>query len=284
MRTYSGLLLFENLFDYIPPEVVDVYNLAVSVLTPNLQIMENDCGTTLGKFTNVSFELEGETELATGEVISKARIETLLSQGTYEVATRHTSTCISEQGICAKCYNATYPSESNVEVNDRVTIVPEYLVNTEILVTVPDITQYPMVTEAGTYDKVYVYNKGQLLSDSQYFIEDNVFTLTQSYPYELDIVIKCFKFDTFPFIVWLANTFSGSIFGMDPLPHQQLPVRSLLMSSLLDENRLQLINEQLREIESIPADYLTYAETIKDTLEKSLFLLALYCTYSNATN
>jgi uncharacterized protein YkuJ len=284
MRTYSGLLLFENLFDYIPPEVTDIHNLARSVLTPDLQIVEEDCGTTLGKFTNVSFELEGETELATGEIIDQARIETLLSHGIYEVATRHTSICVTSGGLCSKCYAATYPGTVAPEVNSRVTVIPEYLVNSEILITNSSTTQYPMITEQGSFDKTYAYRDGILLGEDDYFIEENIFTLTAPQDSDKTLVIKCVKFDTFPFIVWLANTFSGSIFGMDPLPHQQLPVRSLLLASLLDENRLQLISEHLSEITVIPASYLTYANTIKDTLEKSLFMLALYCTYYNATN
>lgn len=283
MRTYSGLLLFENLFDYIPPEEVDIYNLALTVLTPDLPIIEEDCGTTLGKFIHVSFELEGETELATDEIIDKTRIETLLSHGIYEVATRHTSTCVSEGGICASCYAATYPDQVRPQVNTRVKITPEYLVNSEIMMANTSSLQYPMITEVGTYDKTYVYINGKRLMNADYFIEDSIFTLKAPVTEEMTIVIKCVKLDTFPFIVWLANTFSGSLFGMDPLPHQQLPVRSLLLASLLDENRLQLINEQLNKITTIPSDFLTYAGTIRDPLEKSLFMIALYCTYSNAT-
>lgn len=284
MRTYSGLLLFENLFDYIPPDITDIYNLAQSVITPDLPIVEHDCGTTLGKFVGVNFELQGETELATGQVISKDRIEALLSHGIYEVATRHTSTCVSENGVCSSCYAATYPDVDTPLVNTRVKITPEYLVNSEIIVTNSSSTQYAMITDPTTYDKTHAYCDGVLLTDADYYIEDSVFTLRSLYSEEKYIVVKCVKFDTFPFVVWLANTFSGSIFGMDPLPHQQLPVRSLLLASLLDENRLQLINEQLSEIATIPDSYLTYIDTIRDPLEKTLFMLALYCTYYNVTN
>lgn len=285
MRTYSGLLLFENLFDYIPPDMPDLVNLGLSILQPDLQVMEEDCGTTLGKFDTVNFEIEGEVELATGMRVSKARIEALLSQGIYEVATRHTSTCISKDGVCAKCFTATYPTLPEPSVNDRVKVTPEYLVNSEIVVTRSDSKQYPLLTSSDTYDKTYAYCRGQLLNDGvDYSIKEDIFTLTKTSDVEENIVVKCFKEDTFPFVVWLANTFSGSIFGMDPLPHQQLPVRSLLLASLLTENRLQLISEHLNEITTIPEGYLTYASTIKDPLEKGLYMLALYCTYSNANN
>lgn len=284
MRAYSALLLFENLLDYIPPDNPDLINLARSILEPNLPITEVDCGTTLGKFANVNFEIEGQVELSTDARISKDRVEALLSQGIYEVATRHTSACISEGGLCAKCYAASYPNESTPDVNDRVNVLPEYLVNSEIIAAKTDSTQYPLFTENGTYDKIYAYVNGELMENGvDYDIEDDVFTLKALPSEELNIVIKCVKYDTFPFIVWLANTFSGSIFGMDPLPHQRLPVRSLLLSSLLTENRLQLVNEQLKEITAIPEDSLNYAETIKDPLERGLYMLALYCIYSNVT-
>jgi hypothetical protein len=284
MRAYSALLLFENLLDYIPSDNPDLLNLAKAILEPNLPIVESDCGTTLGKFANVNFEVEGQVELSTDVRISKSRVEFLLSQGIYEVATRHTSTCISEGGICAKCYAATYPTEEYPEVNSRVNVLPEYLVNSEIIAAKTDSKQYPLTTDNTTYDKIYAYVNGELMENGvDYIVEDDVFTLLDFPSESLNIVVKCIKYDTFPFIVWLANTFSGSIFGMDPLPHQKLPVRSLLLASLLTENRLQLVNEQLKEIPTIPEDSLNYSETIKDPLERGLFMLALYCIYSNVT-
>lgn len=282
MRAYSALLLFENLLDYIPPDNPDLLNLAKTILEPNLPVVEDDCGTTLGKFSTVNFEAEGQVELSTDARISKDRIELLLSQGIYEVATRHTSTCISDGGICAKCYAATYPMEAYPEVNSRVDILPEYLVNTEIIAVKTDSKQYPLFTDRTSYDKLYVYLNGVLLTEGvDYEVDDDVFTLPEFPSEELSIVVKCVKYDTFPFMVWLANTFSGSVFGMDPLPHQKLPVRSLLLSSLLTENRLQLVYEQLKEIQSIPEDSLNYSETIRDPLERGLYMLALYCIYSN---
>ncbi len=285
MRTYSGLLLFENIFDSVPTDSPDMVNLARSITNPNLLIVEADCNTTLGKFEDVNFEAEGFIELSTGLSIDKTRIEYLLSQGIYEVATRHTSTCISKDGICAKCYASTFPTEVYPQINDRVEVLPEYLVNAEIIVTRSGNVDYSMITDPLSYTKTYAYKEGQLLLETvDYTIANQVFSLVVPPTDEKNIVVKCIKLDTFPFVVWLANSFSGSLFGMEPLPSQPLPIRSLLLTSLLTENRLQLVSEYLNQLGSLSEDYLNYVDTIKDPLEKGLYMLALYCIYSNVTS
>lgn len=284
MRTYSALLLFENLFDSIPTDSPDMVNLSRAILEPNVQIVERDCGTTLGKFETVNFELEGTTELATGLPLSKSRIEYLLSQGIYELATRHTSTCISKDGVCVKCFAGTYPLHKVPSVNDRVDIPPLYLVNSEILAIKQGGTQYSVETDSAMFDTSYLYHDGVLLlegEDKDYTLKNNTITLNVVPMSDYTMILKTLRRNTFPFIVWLANTYSGSIFGMDPLPAQALPLRTLFLSSLLDENRLQLVSEYVVQLDSIPEGYADFAATVKDPLERGLYLLALYCVYSN---
>lgn len=284
MRTYSALLLFENLFDSIPPDNPDVVNLSKLILEPNVQIVENDCHTTLGKFETVNFELEGAVELATSLPLSRSRIEYLLSQGIYEVATRHTSTCISKGGVCAHCYSGSYPLEEFPAVNDRVTIYPMYLVSSETIGVKESGIQYQISTDRSLFDTTHLYREGILLregADKDYVLVDDILVLNKVPTEDFNLVLKTFKKNTFPFIVWLANTYSGSIFGMDPLPGPTLPLRSLFLASLLDKNKLQLVSEYVSQIDSVPEGYADFAETIKDPLERGLYLLALYCTYSN---
>lgn len=284
MRTYSALLLFENLFDSIPTDSPDMVNLSRAILEPNVQIVERDCGTTLGKFETVNFELEGTTELATGLPLSKSRIEYLLSQGIYELATRHTGTCISKDGVCVKCFSGTYPLHKVPSVNDRVDITPLYLVNSEVIAIKQGGTQYSIETDSAMFDTSYLYSDGVLLiegEDKDYTLKDNTITLRVVPTKDYTMVLKTLRRNTFPFIVWLANTYSGSIFGMDPLPAQALPLRTLFLSSLLDENRLQLVSEYVAQLDSIPEGYVDFAATVKDPLERGLYLLALYCVYSN---
>lgn len=284
MRTYSALLLFENLLDSIPTDSPDMVNLSRAILEPNVQIVENDCGTTLGRFETVNFELEGTTELATGLPMSRSRIEYLLSQGIYEIATRHTSTCISKDGICAKCFIGTYPLQNPPSINDRVDVTPLYLVNSEIISVKQGDTQYSIETDSVMFDTSYLYKDGVLLlegDNKDYTLENNVLKLNVPPVSDYIMVLKTLRKNTFPFVVWLANTYSGSIFGMDPLPAQSLPLRTLFLSSLLDENRLQLVSEYVAQLDSVPEGYADFANTIKDPLERGLYLLSLYCVYSN---
>ena len=284
MRTYSALLLFENLFDTIPTDNPDMVNLSRDLLEPNVQVVENDCGTTLGRFETVNFELEGTTELATGLPLSRSRIEYLLSQGIYELATRHTGNCISKGGICVKCYKGTYPREKVPKINDRVSIQPLYLVNSEILAIKQGGSEYAIETDSAMFDTSYLYHEGVLLIEGEtkdYTLKNSILTLNVVPTNDYTMVLKTLRRNTFPFIVWLANTYSGSIFGMDPLPAQALPLRTLFMSSLLDENRLQLVSEYVSQLDAVPEGYADFAATIKDPLERGLYLLALYCVYSN---
>jgi hypothetical protein len=284
-RSYSGLLLFENVFDFIPNGNPDFSNLGNSIFNPNLLVVESDCGTTLGKFEIVNFEAEGLVELSTGLVLTRERIEQLLSQGIYEVATHHTSVCISKGGICAKCYSATYPDRPVPKVLDRVNIYPEFLINAEVIALKAGTTLYTFNTPIESFDKEYIFSQGQLLkSGVDYHLTGNLLVLTQAPTEDKTAVMRCIQNSTSSFMVWLANTYSGSLLGMQPLPSQSLPVRSLLLSSLVSENRLQLISEYIKEVDSIPSEYSEYSDSIRDPLERALFMLALYCIYSNVIN
>jgi hypothetical protein len=284
MRSYIGLLVFENIFNYVPEGIPDLTNLANTIFTPNVLVVENNCGTTLGRFEVINFESQGIVELATGDFLTPERIGQLLSSGTYEIATRHTSSCISKGGVCAKCYNSTFPSEPMPKVLDRVTFKPEFLINSEVITVEAGSTSYNIVTNAELFSKVYVWVDGVLQTlGVDYTIEGAVITPTIPIAEKIDIVVRCVEFDTRPYLSWLANTYSGSILGMKSTSNPRLPVRTLLLSSMLSQNRLQLVSELVKDIPSMPSDYAEYADSIKDTLEKGLYLLALYCIYSNVS-
>jgi hypothetical protein len=284
VRTYTGILLFEDLFDNVPDGYADIQNLARSIFTPTVSIVETDCRTTLGKFEIANFPIEGLVELATDIRLSQARISQILSGGVYEVATRHTSTCISKGGLCAKCYAATYPADPVPKVNDFVTVRPEYVVTSEIVETKLDVKTYVTTTDPTTYIKHYAFCGGVLLTPgTDYLLVNGVLTLLVAPTDSHNIVFRFIKLDTNPFLIWLAQSYSGSIFGIAPIISLSLPLRSLLLSSLMSENRLQLIGESIKQIASIPQPYAEYIDQIKDPLEKALYMIALYCIYSNVS-
>lgn len=283
-RNFSSLLLFESLFEEIPNGNPDFQNLANTIITPNLPVVEHHCKSTLGKFEIVNFESEGLVELATGEILTRERIEDLLSKGIYEIATRHISTCISPGGVCVECYKATYPDRPIPKVMDRVTILPQFLINAEVISLAEGIKYYPVNSHSDMTVKHYLFTEGKLLIEGEdYVLSDGLITLTEPADKDKTAVLRTLRQDASAYIAWLARTYSGSLFGMNPLPSQPLPVRSLLLSSLLSENRLQLISEYIKQMDTVPVDYANYTDQIRDPLEKALYMLALYCIYSNVT-
>jgi hypothetical protein len=285
MRTFAGTLLFEDIFEYIPSTEPELYNLSLTLFNPNILLVENDCKTTLGKFEIVNYEAEGLTELATETRISYDRINQLLSTGVYIVATRHTSTCISKNGVCKKCFMATYPN-SNVNTLDRVDVVSEYLTNAEIVEVSPEVLTYQTKTDPDTYKKAYVFHKGLLMiSGNDYTLSSTGnFTLTKPVDTAGNIVIRFMKEDRRAFLGWLASTYSGSILGMKPIPHELLPLRPLFLASTLLENRLQSISEIIKSSKSIPKDYSGYIDLINDPLEKALYMLTIFSIYYNVSS
>lgn len=284
MRSFAGTLLLSNIFDFIPSRETEIYNLSIAVFNPNVLIVENDCNTTLGKFETVNYEAEGLTELATESTLSYNRITQLLSMGVYSVATRHTSTCISKDGVCKKCYEATFPNSAKVNPNDRANVNPEYLVNAEIVEYDPTVSTYNTVTDPTSYIISYVFYQGSLLkSGVDYTLVNGVLTVLNTLALAGNIVIRFMKLDKSAFVGWLAATYSGSLLGMKEVSHELLPLRPLFLASTLLENRLQLVSELVKTSKNIPTDYSQYADQIRDPLEKALYLLAVFSIYYNVT-
>jgi hypothetical protein len=283
IRSFAGLLVLEDIFDDVPTDNPEILNLANLMFNPNIVVSEDDCGTTLGKYETMSYELQGLTELATYEPFTKERLISILSTGKYETYVRHTSTCIAKDGICAKCFKATYPDAPMVSINSRVHIPPEYLVNAEILEGRTSQRVYAPVTTADSYDKHYLFLDGTYKTlGVDYTFVNGLITFTQSLPADMDIVIRFIRISRSPFLVWLAGTYSGALLGMKALISDPLPLRSLLLTSLLDENRLQLVEDVVRAAENIPDTYSAYSASIKDPLEKALYMVVIYSIYSGA--
>lgn len=282
IRTYAGLLVLEDLFDYIPTNNQDVVNLANMVFSPNLQVVTNDCGTTLGLITTVNYSAEGLIELATGDSLSRDRIGQLLHNGIYSVSVRSTSTCIANGGICAKCYSASYPRVTTPNINDRVVIYPEYAVRTDALSGVHGQTVFELTLNDNQYAFNYVYNNGQLLvQGTDYSISGNYLTLVTPLATDGGITVRYTSYNRAAFLIYLAEQYSGSMLGMNPLPRELLPVRSLLLTSLVNSAILDVVLELTTASKSIPSELSAYGDTIKDPLEQALYLLALQALFAN---
>jgi hypothetical protein len=284
MRSYSALILFENIFEFIPDNNPDIANFATMIFNPNVAVTQADCGTTLGKIQAVNYELEGETELATGEVISKARIEQLLFQGIYRVATRSLDTCVAPGGICQKCFAASRPRHPIPEVGTRVTINPEYEITTTVFSGAVGQENFPLELDESEYQFLYVYIQGVLLPESSYSVSGKTLTLAEPLTVGHNITVKYTALNRSPFLVWLAKTYSGSLLGIKPLPAPKLPVRSELLTSLVPQNRLDLLISYTNTLEQIPQHYREYMPQIKHPLERALYMLALNSVFANVTS
>jgi len=284
MRSYAGTLLLQNIFQYTPTTDPNVSSLAQLITNPSVPVTMADCGTTLGTIETLNFQSEGLTDLSTGLVLSETTITNLLEQGIYTIAVRHTNSCIAKGGVCSKCYSATYPTKPVPSVNNVVTITPEYLVNAEIVATIVGATSYATVTNTSTYSNYYVYKNGVLLKPgTDYTLIGNSLTLAVEPTSVANIVLRFVTQNYTSFLGWLSSTYSGSLLGLEPLAYNPLPIRSLYLTSLLSQNRLQLVNQSLSKMSQIPSEYLAWASQISDLLEQALYMLALYTIYYNVT-
>lgn len=283
MRSYAALLVFEDIFNYVPNSFADVAGLAAMIFTPNLPIVSVDCQTTLGNFQTVNYQLEGAIELATGLVISKSRIDQLLYSGIYEIATRSVSTCIAPGGVCQTCYHASNRSQPIPAVGSRVTIQPEYLVKTDVINANVGDTTWKLTQPSGTYQSTYIYVQGVLQPSTDYVIVDQTLTFKTALTIATNVVVHCTRNNLSPFLVYLAKTYSGSLLGMAALPAPELPVRSILLKTLIAETKLQSVVQYTTELSKISQEFKDYLITIQDPLEQALFALALNCIFANAT-
>lgn len=289
-RSYSGLLVLEDIFDYVPTGDPDIVGLANMIFNPVVPIVEDDCKTSLGEIKDLNYESEGLIELANNLVINKGRIEQLLSRGVYKIAIRNTSTCISNGGVCKKCYQASFRDKTSAKVKDLVTITPIYDMAVDVFTgsleegSIADVSQsYTLSIPDYYYDNAVVYKGGVLLTPSEYKIQGQVITFTENLLFNQNAVVRMTATDRRPFLYKLARTYAGALLGIRELPSPLLPLRTILLSSLLPENKIQSVLEYSEATNVIPPPYIEYAGTIKDPLEKGLFLIAINCVYAPAT-
>lgn len=281
MRSHLTSLVFEKLLDNIPDTDKDVYNLAQSIISPTVKVVEAACSTTVGELETVGFRIEGEKELSTNSIISRARIEYLLSQGIYSVSTIHLLSCTSKGGICARCFSADFQDQPVPTVGSTVNVPSKIVAHIEIIEGIAGKNDYLVETDPTAYTAVHVYCAGQLKDPSTYTISNGVITVTFPIIEGDHIVLRFIDLTTTPYMGYLSNTYSGSLLGMKPLVALPTILKPSLLSSLIPEARLELISSKVKTLD-IPTDQLDYIDNIVNPLEKLLYITALYVIYSGA--
>ena len=281
IRSYSNLIVLETIFDSIPPGNFDLDALVTSVFSPSVEIVEADCGTGLGTKVDVNYELEGRVELATGNVLSYNRILVLLSTGNYYTFIRELSSCISQGGVCQKCYHSSRQKDVIPNVGDYVVIQPEYVVGADAILSSAGKKTFTLSQSPELYDRAYVYYEGVLLPESSYTISGTTLTLSSALPRDGQLAVRYTTYIRAPFLFWLATTYSGSLLGIKELPYPALPIRKRLLTSLILTSVLESLVNKATSLKGIPDETLSYMEKIHDPLEKALFVIAIYAVYLN---
>lgn len=281
MRSYSSLLVFETVFDSVSSSDLALASLVRYVFQPSFTVLEEDCHTRLGETIDVNFEAEGKIELATDTPLSRDRITTLLSQGVYKVQVRSLSTCITPYGVCASCCKASRPLLPRPAVEDVVQIEPLYERDTEVLYTSGPTTTFTLSVDSESYTTLLIYKNGVLQDPSTYTVNGYSLQMSTTVPKDSYLVVRYVTNTRVPFLLWLANTYCGSLLGVKSLPGPMLPVRSLLLTDYVPESIVNDLVEDTKNMSAIPPNMLEYLDSIEDRLEKALFLIALRTIYGN---
>ena len=97
----------------------------------------------------------------------------------------------------------------------------------------------------------------------------------------INTVVKVDSTTKDPFLAYLANSYSGSLIGMLPLPAEDLPIRSTLLETLITDSILRKMELALSTFTNIPELNMEYLPQISDKLEKALYIIALYCLFGH---
>lgn len=281
MRSFSSLLVLETLLDSVASSDPILNSVVNQVFQPHVRIVERSCSTRLGEPVDVNFEAEGKVELATGQRLSRSRIEALLGRGVYRVATRTLSTCVSGGGVCAACYAASRPLEEVRDVNDIVVVHPLFDKGSEVFGPLAPREVVSLGLDPDSYTSLLVFVNGEPLDPSEFSVSGSSLTVIRTLPINSYIVVRYQSVTRVPYMFWLANTYSGSLLGVKALPAPLLSVRSLLLTELVANSPLETLLDETRALSSIPEGMLEFASHTQDKLERALFLISLRAIYDN---
>lgn len=281
IRSYSGLMILEGVFDNIPTTNPTVNSLALQIFSPRVLIEEEDCGTLLGKKISLNYDSVGLVELSTGLPFSPERVELLLSQGVYTTFVRSINTCVSKNGVCQKCYSAGRQKESIPPIGSSQIISPEYVSMVEVNSAAPGTTTLSIGQIQEYYDRAYVYIDEALQSEDSYSLTDSELILNTPLEDYHQVTIKFAVITRAPFLSWLASTYSGSLLGLKEMISPPLPIRKRLLTSLIPQSMVDLLAEEATSLPEVSEDCVSYLPLIKDPLEKALFTISLFGVYLN---
>lgn len=289
MRSITSTILFEEALDLIPTGQTAVQSSVVRLLQPYVTIDPNvtDCGTKLGEKQLISLGLIGRVELATGLVINRARLNAASTSGMTSIFLRSMSTCISPNGVCKKCWEATRQYDT-VSLGSTYQVTPEFIVQTETFEALVGQTVWPISYDSSQYDTIYIYSSTGLMAPSSYTISGSTVTFLAAPPADsgtgagsavASITVRYAVKTYVPFVHWLAATYSGSLMGMSKLPVQYLPIRQDLHESLLPVGETDLLEARLLGSPLTPPSVAAWLSKVEGLLERAVFVSLLNALY-----
>lgn len=283
MRTYSSFLLFEEVLDFAPTDNGDLFLFVQRVIKPRVLVIEENCFTKIGKNVEVNYEIEGLVELATDTVINKVRIDSLLAGGIYRVAVRNLHSCITDTGICRRCYGGTYIDQVAPSVTSYVNLETEYNYQTDVFKGDSVKTAFELSEKAIDYNKLLIIVDG-IIQVSGYTVTNDILEMAVSPIIGTNVVAKFIKITAQPFMGYLSQTYSGSLMGLKSLPTQTINIRPSLAQSLFTDQELEAARQTLAtNYKTVTRNYIEYIDTIQNKLEKAIYISVLYGLYSNVT-
>lgn len=284
-RTYSSFLLFEDVLDNMPDTSPVMTQAVQMLLSPMVKMIEEDCGTLLGEQVPSSLELEGLIEVSTGDPLTVARIDSLLSQGVYRFGIRNLHSCMSYKkgGICRKCYSSSFLGEVVPETGTNFSAAAMMIYQTDTLIGDGGRTRFQLTETSDDYYQIKVVSQGLVVDFSLYtlgydYIEFNTAPAGDSTGVR---TIHFLKQNTEPFQGYISKTYSGALLGMQPLPTLKPLLRESLYENVFSESFVGLLSNELAKMRLIPTTYIDYIEQVHSRLEKVLLILYLFALYSN---
>ena len=229
----------------------------------------------------MSIRAEGEIRLDTGVPITHTSLLSLTSGGATSVAVRTSYSCISLGGICQKCLAASRPKLGVVTLGSNITLKPELQVDIVLLTSGAGATTITLPYSTTEYDVLYIYNNGVLVGTSAYSISGNVLSWTSPFGSNTDLVCKFYVNSNIGYYYWLSKTYSGSLLGLKPLLQIPPPVKYSLLINLINNADIDVISQALNTSSISDQDTVLYIPSIKDPLEKAIFVITLASVFLN---
>lgn len=283
MRSFTNFLLFEDILEAIPDGSPLLTQTVNKLLSPVAEIIEEDCGTLLGEVVDISYELEGRVEVATNLPLSKTRINYLLSEGSYIVRIRTLHSCMSDGGICQKCYESNFIGDTAPEIGSRAPIDSYQVFQSDTIIGNGIKSEFELTQSEDDYDYAVVVKEGVIVT-SGYSITGTTITFNSPLSINETYIVHFYSLTSQPFLGYIARTYSGGLLGIRPLPTLDLLLKPIYYQALFNDQILFRMVKEVEYIKEIPRTYIDYIDRIHDPLEKALYITYLYTIYKNIEN